>query len=260
MICFVHRSSQLIRSLCLFLALLILLSGFPACAVDIVMTYAYRRGPHIVATCPSLPPGICCEAPRRNPDLFFSERTEQTSASVVTFRGMMAGDFGAVWRFRNSGVSFFINYGGCSGTVMDTRRGPGDWVWRLGPPRPNRHWATGAQYISLPKALPPDPATNKWMSMQGILEMSFGGGKWFTTPTAERVCGTAAGGQTPKTKSRRDIRSPLKGDLCIGPAPRSRYPELMKINGTEYSDGGRGNLRYADAAGNVLNLTDVFRP
>lgn len=125
-----------------------------------------------------------------------------------------------------------------------------------------RDWATRAQYISLPKALPPDAAANRWMGMQGILYMAFGGGNWFTTQAAGRLCGAAVGSQTPSTstRARRDIRSPLRGDLCIGPAPRWRWPEVVEVNGMEYSDGGRGDRMYADAAGVVLNLTDAFLP
>lgn len=123
-----------------------------------------------------------------------------------------------------------------------------------------RHWATGAQYISLPKALPPDAVENRWMGMQGILEMAFGGGNWFTTPAAGRLCGAAAGRTRARERARRDIRSPLTGELCIGPAPRWRWPEVVEVNGTEYSDGGRGDRMYVDAAGVVLNLTDAFLP
>lgn len=95
MVCFLRRSPRLSRSLCLPLALLSLLPGLPACAVDIVL----NRGFDIIATGPSHPPGICCEVPplrRMRPTLPEYALTEQISATAVTFRGMLAGDFGAV--------------------------------------------------------------------------------------------------------------------------------------------------------------------
>ena len=241
------------------LSLLILLVASPALAVDIVMTYLRFGGNSYwisvaVATCPSLPPGICCEAISNRPasDSGFVH----DNAYHVTFRGMLAGDIGAVWGAHTTAEGSVR--GGCSGRVIETRRGPGDWQWRGIEAGSEWRPATGAQYVSLPKRLPPDPAANRWMSMQGILEMAYGGGKWFTTPAAERLCGPATGRSRRWLKGIRDIRSPLKGDLCIGPAPTWRYPELVVVNGSEYSDAGRGDLRYADAKGNVLDLRQVF--
>ena len=169
---------------------------------------------------------------------------------------MFADDIGAVWGARTTPEGNFRT--GCSGTVVDTRRGPGDWQWRGIETGSEWRPATGAQYVSLPKRLPPDPAASRWMSMQGILEMAYGGGKWFTTPAAEKLCPPATGRPQKGLKGRRDIRSPLKGDLCIGPAPRWKYPELVVVNGSKYSDAGRGDLMYADANGNALDLTKVF--
>ena len=117
---------------------------------------------------------------------------------------------------------------------------------------------TEAQYVSLLRVLPLDPAASRWKSTQGILEMAYGGGKWFTTPAAARLCRPATGRLRKKPKGRQDIPSPLKGSSCVGPAPRWRYPELVVINGSEHSDAGRGNLMYADTEGNVLDLSKVF--
>lgn len=97
----------------------------------------------------------------------------------------------------------------------------------------------GGRSISrCPRRCRPDAVANRWMGMQGILEMAFGGGRWFTTPAAGRLCGAAARSPTPSTRARararRDMRSPLRGELCIGPAPRWRWPEAVEVNGREY--------------------------
>ena len=238
---------------------LVLLVASPVLAVDIVMTYlrfgdTSHRISVAVATCPSLPPGICCEAISNRPAS--DNRFVHDNVYYVTFLGMLAGDIGAVWGAHTTAEGSVR--GDCSGRVIETQRGPGDWQWR-GIEAGSEWWpATGAQYVSLPKRLPPDPAANRWMSMQGILEMAYGGSKWFTTPAAERLCGPATGRPRRRLKGIRDIRSPLKGDLCVGSAPRWRYPELVVVNGSEYSDAGRGDLTYADAKGNVLDLRQVF--
>ena len=231
--------------------LLALLVASPTLTVDVVITYLRFGIGHwinvAIATCPSLPPGICCEALRSRPE---------DNAYYVTFKGMLAGDIGAVWGARTTPEGNIR--AACSGTVIDSRRGPGDWHWRGLEAGSQWRTATGAQYVSLPKRLPPDPTASRWLSMQGILQMAYGGNKWFATPAADRLCGPASGGPHKRLKGKRDIRSPLKGDLCVGPAPRWRYPELVVVNGSEYSDRGRGDLVYADAMGNTLDLTQLF--
>ena len=241
-----------------FIPIFALLVASPTPAVDIVMTYLRFGISHwinvAVATCPAIPPGICCEALRNRPAP--GSRFVEDQIYHVTFSGMLAGDIGAVWGPRRTPEGNLR--AGCSGTVLDTRRGPGDWQWRGLEAGQEWQSATGAQYISLPERLPPDPTSSRWMSVQGILRMAYGGGNWFTTPAAERLCGPAMRGLRKRLNERRDIRSPLKGDLCVGPAPSWRYPELVVVNGSDYSDAGRGDLVYTDAKGNVLDLTQVF--
>ena len=88
--------------------------------------------------------------------------------------------------------------------------------------------------------------------------MAYRDGKWFTAPAAKRLCRPATGGLRERPQGRRNMRSPLKGDLCVGPTPRWRYPDLVVVKGSEYSDARRDNLMYADTKGNVLDLIRVF--
>ena len=62
-------------------------------------------------------------------------------------------------------------------------------------------------------------------------------------------------GITPKSKSRRGIRSANKGNVLVGRPPRWIYPTFLSVNGTTYTDGGAGNLIYTSDGGAVLNLT-----
>lgn len=51
---------------------------------------------------------------------------------------------------------------------------------------------------------------------------------------------------------------PVEGGVVYWAGAEVEMAEVVEVNGTEYSDGGRGDRMYADAAGVVLNLTDAF--
>lgn len=207
-------------------------------------------------TCHGLLPGQCCTAPRT---VFRS-----FSAHVVTFEDLTVWDIAAIWRFRTvptarDGFLVSRSYTGCSGEVWKSRTGPGTWEWKIwdDPDQGVRLTpATGASYIEMPRAVPPDEKRSAWLSAEGVYGLVWGGGKWFSSPAASRTLGYAAG-ISPRSRLRRDVRSEAKGTVHAGRPPRWIYPTVIRVNGTNYTDGGAGNLVYKDGAGVALNLTQL---
>ena len=129
-------------------------------------------------TCPSLLPGQCCLEPS-NP-LPYPYWQFHRISSQVNFTALLPNHIAAVWESKPRSRSLpGWPAGGCSGRVADSRTGPGDWNWRsprrtLGtnegalpegsdPIEIDRSWATGASYIEMPTALPPDGKTVSWL-------------------------------------------------------------------------------------------------
>ncbi|KAL8802619.1 MAG: hypothetical protein Q9182_003710 [Xanthomendoza sp. 2 TL-2023] len=194
----------------------------------------------IIATCPNIPPGECCQAPRRL----------ATLGSSVVFHRLHVTDIAAVWSARVNRTGFTINavIDGCSGTVSASQPGPGTFAWRA-PTDALTGWggrAAGASYITLPAALPPDPGTTNWLMMEGLLGLVWGGGKWFASSAAENLL---AG----RKVGRRSIRSAKEGQVYARPPRRGRYPTLVEIDGTRYHSDRRpdGDFMYADEAGTM---------
>lgn len=228
------------RSLYLFLALIA-----SSHQVDIEISG------EISARCPNIGPGVCCRAPHAD------------GSSLVIFHGLVGMDIAAVWqhavwRGENLNIDDLPGdpSGACSGTVLDSRTGPGTWSWDRSESFGNDlNYADGASYISLPKSLPPDPTAISGLLMQGILGFVWGGGKWFASPAADRLLGGRSG-----LNLRRDLRSAKKGDVYARPPRRVVYPTFITMNGTEYSsDEGAESFMYTNHdTGTKLNLTDRF--
>ncbi|KAI4264259.1 MAG: hypothetical protein L6R42_000624 [Xanthoria sp. 1 TBL-2021] len=205
----------------------------------------------VIATCPNIPPGQCCQAPRHLHML----------GSSINFSNLHIMDIAAVWAARS-----IMNHHttqavirGCSGTVTASGPGPGDWSWRA-TADVLKDWqsrAVGASYITLPATLPPDPSTSKWLMAEGLLGLVWGGGKWFASPAAQDLLGRRDS-ITSRRAAPRGIRSALKGNVYARPPLRGRFPTRVQIDGTEYSH--TGTFIYADGVGNKINLTDWFIP
>ncbi|KAL8731288.1 MAG: hypothetical protein Q9166_003512 [cf. Caloplaca sp. 2 TL-2023] len=208
----------------------------------------------IIATCPNIPPGECCQPPRHL----------SMHGSSVNFYNLHVTDIAAVWAARANMAGFTTQaiVDGCSGTISASHPGPGRWSWRATTDALSG-WgsrAAGASYITLPAALPPDPSTSNWLMMEGLLGLVWGGGKWFSSPAAEKFLGSRDSFTHPGGgKFRRDIRSAKKGSVYARPPLRGRFPLYIEINGTQYSGGRAGDFMYTDDAGNMLNLTEWFR-
>ena len=118
-------------------------------------------------TCPSLAPGICCLSP--------IPVTGNIQARGVTFTHLHAAHIAAVWETRSRpGGRTTIR--GCSGMVSDSRVGPGTWtVWNRfrrdarGFLRPTPMQVSGASYIEMSVALPPNARMSNWLGAQGVL-------------------------------------------------------------------------------------------
>ncbi|KAL8720033.1 MAG: hypothetical protein Q9225_003049 [Loekoesia sp. 1 TL-2023] len=213
--------------------------------------------------CPNIPPGVCCKPPV----------TGVFAYSNVTFQHLLAVDIAAVWTFK-------IRYGviesptgvtvtdWCSGSVADSRNGPGRWTWlgQLMPmhpanqePRRSQWRATGASYIRLPTDLPPGPNIVDTLAIQGLLGLAWGGGEWFVSPAAKRLL---RGKSNPvPVIVPKDMRSANKGNVLARSPKRVVYPTSMKINGTEYTTdrAGAENFMYTDhGTRTTRNLTSWF--
>ena len=106
--------------------------------------------------------------------------------------------------------------------------------------------------------MPSDPSINPWLEMEGILGLSWGGTKWFTSNAAKRSLG--GGTSLPGGKLRRGMHSSLTGDVYVQPPSRNVYPARITMNGTEYTAAeGAGDLMYTEVStGKLLNLTNLF--
>ncbi|KAL8759596.1 MAG: hypothetical protein Q9199_000640 [Rusavskia elegans] len=213
--------------------------------------------------CSNIAPGVCC---RRPPG-------QQRSVCPVIFNHLTAFDIAAVWSKRRlpsppnaAPPQDEVLITACSGSVVETGRGPGSWRWLLWDnpvyttlPELERPTIEGASYITLPKALPPDATTANWLHMEGLLGLVWGGGKWFASSAAEAALGRMT--IVPRgVRHRRDIRSSEKGQVYTQNPPRAVYP-VITINGTSYTFNEKlaGDGLYTNDAGEVLNLTKIFR-
>ncbi|KAI4278939.1 MAG: hypothetical protein LQ337_000641 [Flavoplaca oasis] len=206
----------------------------------------------VIATCPNIPPGVCCRAPMHLEPL----------GSSINFSNLHVVDIAAVWAQRSITDRHTIKavVGGCSGTITATERGPGDWSWRA-TSDVLRNWgsrAVGASYMTLPATLPPDSSTSKWLMGEGVLALAWGGGKWFATPAAQRLLGRRDSSITRRRIAPRGIRSANDGDVYARPPLKGRFPTRIEIDGIKYSH--TGTFMYADSARNQINLTHWFIP
>lgn len=177
----------------------------------------------------------------------------------VLFRHLLAWDIAAVWRDQNRfelGAAYSNT--GCSGPLLASRKGPGVWLWRQPPAgSANSHAAEGASFIRLPMHLPPDPSILNYLIMQGLLGLVWSSGSWFASPAAEKVFGGQYGIKVGGIV-RRDIRSAGTGNVYARPPLVTRYPDVVDINGTQYTAEKTSDCLYSDVDGNSLNLTALF--
>lgn len=134
--------------------------------VTVILDQEYDSDHSISLTCRNLRPGHCCTAPFA---IFASY-----SAHVVTFQDLNAWDIAAIWRGSTSAslVHHSALEHGCNGEVSRSKIGPGSWIWEMRDEPVMRDYlspATGASYIEIPRRLPVDGETSRWLSVQGML-------------------------------------------------------------------------------------------
>ena len=221
--------------------------------VSVTLHNEYVPGFEVSMTCANLLPGHCCTAPRT---IFRSY-----SAHVISFSGLGFSQVAAIWRDRMHSVGqldLSASYTGCSSEVWRSRPGPGFWkweMWRESEITESLIPATGASYIDLPRALPPDGEASNWMDAQGMLGLVWGGGKWFSSPAASRLLGyDGSGGH--KRRRRRDFGSRPNGTVYAGRPHRRVLPTYIDVNGTRYfAESESDTADYRDKSGTVLNTT-----
>ncbi|KAL8920686.1 MAG: hypothetical protein Q9172_004400 [Xanthocarpia lactea] len=229
----------------MFSILLLLLLVTITHQVDIIIRYQYFM--RTVAICPRQQPGICCRAP----PIASSEQGRpfpSLAGDAISFQHLLPGDIAAVFQtgYRNS-----LTYAGCTTNILATRHGPGTFSYtRVHDGRPESGIG-GGSFISLGRVqLPPDAQSIGALVFEGVLGLVWGGGQWFASAVAQHRFGSSL----PKVR-RRGIRSERKGMVYAQPPARWVYPTVIEVHGTNYSDGGMGNLVYKNMYGAALNLT-----
>ncbi|CAF9940317.1 MAG: hypothetical protein HETSPECPRED_002374 [Heterodermia speciosa] len=252
----------------LLLRLLLLISFIPLTTqVDITIKFAHSYDDLEYVTCERIKPGVCCVTPHS----FFQilGTTIPYIARNVTIEQLLPGDIAAVWHNRveayGSQLGHYHQIPGCSSKIMQTGHGPGTFDY-YAPPGPLsgiffiRDGIGGASYISVPTMqLPPTGQMATWLTMEGILGLAWGGGKWFSSDAAARMVGRGGSGVfTSFSKTKRRIVSSEKGTVFAQSPSREVYPSKIQVNGTLF-EGGESNLMYTSAEGRVLNLTELMQ-
>ncbi|KAL8706510.1 MAG: hypothetical protein Q9201_000442 [Fulgogasparrea decipioides] len=213
--------------------------------------------------CRELHPGECCMKP---PGLAIDP-------GFVVFTGLQDLDIAFLWRARMLSPPEELPpraIQGCSGENFRSQIGGPSWTYRwgnnnpFGPADPNPR-AAGANYLRLPPKLPPDPTEVGWLGIEGIKGFVYGGGRWFSKQAGYSSSVTGPGSLEDFLPKRERIgcpgpqisksRSLFKGGTFYASATqRGRYVDWITINGTNFTDGGLGDLQYKSNAGLTLDL------
>ena len=196
-------------------------------------------GPFYAITCSGIPAGYCCLVPvgvHRNFPTF--------PPRAVTIGPLHVRDLGLVFEARG-------NLGGCD-TLPPVKRvsGPGTFVVYNSPelPRTEPYRFTGASYVTFPYSVPVDVTSSELLAAQGLLGLATASATWSAPNT--KFPGV-------RRKIRRDIIRGQKGNAYVGPPPRSRYPDIITINGTDYHSTNTSALNYQSANGQSLDTADL---
>lgn len=200
----------------------------------------------IYQNCYNLNPGECC----KGLPIQFTHYFNPFFPATADWSNLLPSHVAAIWGRRGS-------IRDCSGTILDTWPGPGSWHYEgTGEQQPR-----GASYIQLPASFPPVNNGNvNWLMAEGMLGFVWGGGQWFagggqgsTRPVPRSIAG-AGDHERGRRRPKRGIVSAQKGTAYVQPPRKWRWPDSVTVNGTEYSNAGRGDMRYESADGNPLPL------
>ena len=215
--------------------------------------------------CNNLQPGHCCRTriPAVSPDF-----------RVAIFKDLGALDIAAVWQ--GDPVP-----NGCSGRVASSKNGPGTWRFNgaVGPGTDGVIVA-GASYVRLSQSISAERATRPMREAQGILAMITGGEGWISEiapPSLQREALRMASvlrrmlltggsldpigpsGSRPRKRSeykRRVVLRNEQGVAFLQPPPRIQWPDLIIVNGTNYTEESVGSPVYKSTDGGVLRFAD----
>ena len=208
----------------LLIYLFILLLSFPAVySTSIVLYSVDSLDPHNLPNhmiCDPVPSAFCCQP-----------LPGWTTALVAEFFGLPLTAAAAVFQQEASmpGSSDYLSpsNSGCNGPILDSRVGTPHW----------RHWAApggpriaGASWIDCPAAR---------TARVGWIKGWVGNLGHFCLP--QKMVGVI------------DRRQSIEGDT----ARISGYPNIISLNGTNFTDQYRGDLIYRDGQGRVLDLKTV---
>lgn len=127
-------------------------------------------------------------------------------------------------------------YAGRSSIVMQTGYGPGEWGYEApeNAPRfaPHDYKAIGgASYLKVPTIVPPDQGMVQILTMEGILGLVRGGGKWFASEAAANMVAREGSGglvgSTPKSTVKRGITSRLTGTVYAQGPSNEFFPTWL---------------------------------
>ncbi|KAL8709693.1 MAG: hypothetical protein Q9220_005633 [cf. Caloplaca sp. 1 TL-2023] len=226
--------------------------------VDVGILFAeHARRPYQIWS--NVPPGRCCTP---TPSWFGHggvPSAQDGHALSATIAGLVQGDIGFVWADIRTVLWQGVAHPGCSRAPWQSRVGPGSFIIKDDPAlleNPNTYgqykWVTGISYISLPKALPNTNGESLWISAQGISTLILGGGKWLPDGVTIPIWKINKR-ETSKYKNK------YKGYVEWRSPHFFKYPDIIEVEGVNYTDAYRGDLMYKDSGGKALNLT-TFEP
>ncbi|KAL8945892.1 MAG: hypothetical protein Q9222_007633 [Ikaeria aurantiellina] len=230
--------------------------------VDVGILFSpVSRRPYQIWT--NVPPGRCCTP---TPSIFAHAEVPSARdgyALSATVAHLQAFDIAFAWaeQFTPNGVRAVQNPG-CTTRPWQTRRGPGSHIIRDDDdiPQGDFHWIVGVSYIRLPEGLPTsdDKKESLWLNVQGISRLSLGGGKWLPDGVSIPF-GWKSKREQKKNEKKNRILDRYTGTVEWRSPGFFKYPDIIEVEGVNYTDGWRGDLVYMSSEGKTLNLT-TFEP
>ena len=233
--------------------------------VDVgILFRAFAGRPEQYQIWSNVPPGRCCTPTPSSLGQDEVPNARDGMGYSATIAGLLLGDLGFVYAEKLASTDpQRISNPGCGSAPWQTRVGAGSFIvkdqfnWRTW----DYHWVVGVSYITMPKALPSTKEESNWASAQGISMMSIGGGKWLADGVVNPF------GFNGKRKIKREapfynkgrIEDNYRGEVEWRSPHWFKYPDIVQVDGVNYTDEWRGDLVYKDNQGRVLNLTS-FEP
>ena len=228
--------------------------------------------------CHDMEPGECCTVATPNEDNVDANPRVWECPGAVEIRDLAGNEIAAIWgkihRDPNPDPDFHgahemsTTTPGCSQSLILIAHGPAA-------ARYHESWLDGDEinycfegvsYIRLPASseLPHDRMSSEALTAQGILGLVWPQrlklpsliDTWISDAAIGRLV-TPAGQMRKRhaldTNSSTRRPSKLPGRAYIGPPPRRRFPDMVKVNGTEYLSGNTSELRYVSVDRQVLD-------